>query len=114
MQLTFTIELGNQIDLTLLPDAFKKNLPKQVAVLVYHKQLVGFANVFIENNSLKATAEIPDELLILAPVPVFEIDDEKLLEDGKTTLVTEATLLSIGLMPHKNGDAVKSLQQQRL
>jgi len=112
MQLTFTLELGNQVGLRLLPGAFKKTLPKQVAVLIYHKQLVCFADVFIEENEIKASADIPAELLILAPVPVFEVEDETMMDDGSTTLVTEANLLSIGLMPHKPGDVICSLAQQ--
>ena len=113
MKHTFNLELGNQIEFKLLPVAFSDDLPKEVAILVYNKQFLGFANVFLEHGALTCVADIPEELFILAPVPVFEIEQETLHEDGKTPIVTKANLISIGLLPHKEGDAVNSLQHQQ-
>lgn len=114
MKVTFNIELIGKPDSNgdvIMPGAIK--IPDKVPVFreFKHEIPLAFAEVKIEGEEVKATAEIPDELMDAYPAIGFQSLESEVV--GGIRRHTSIKLYSVGLcaQPNVNPD-IKTIREQ--
>lgn len=113
---TFVVEQGKP-DSTgdiILPSAIK-DLPKPVLLTreFDHKNALGTVEVFLDGEAIKATGDVPEELMDAFPAVGIQIIQSEENEHGGLT-IKEAKLHYVGLSRHPNKDrSIKTIREQR-